>query len=395
MPTARDYFLQAQANIVSGLALLPPDSKRTIQQSDLTYLGMMNTPLNARSNGAIALRRRPDGTKSLLVAGEDTSQNPLNEITLAGFSTTAPPSAALLNSWTPAAWQQGCLTWAPIPPASGGLQIGGMCMIDSTLYTVFGGHYDVSGGDKPVLFQTKFNADGTVTSSGPEFVTATNKFCRGWATGDPRGNLYLGAGLAAGDAASSWGRSLISVVPPQILVANGILPSVEMLGYPIGHEDTYPGTHVTSATQTTPVAGGGWINQGYVGTACWVETSSLIGVLYFGHYGDGYVWYGLNPDPASGSYDSVQLSKGYHATEWHGYCAIDNPAKYADVVSGKINPWDPRADSVFDPFPMMGNLPGGNEFTGSCFDADTNTLILSGTWVGTGFLGIHAFKVGT
>jgi hypothetical protein len=394
MPTARDYFLQAQANIASGLALLPADSKRTIQQSDLTYLGMMTTPLDARSNGAIALRRRPDGMKSLLVAGPDTSQNPLYEVTIPAFSTTAPPQAALLNTWLPAAWQQGCLTWAPIAPASGGLQIGGMCMIGDTLYTVFGGHYDVSPGDKPVLFMTKFNADGTLSSQGPVFVTATNKFCRLWATSDPTGKLYLGSGLAAGDAASPWGRSLISIPTASALTPNAMLPSVEMLGYPIGHEDDYPGTY-TSATVTTPKTGGPWINNGVVSTAVWVETSTLIGVLYFGHYGDGYVWYGLNPDPVSGNYDNVDLSKGYHATQHHGYCAIDNPAKYADVISGKIAPWDPRADSVFDPFPMMGNLPGGNLFTGSAFDPDTNTLILSGTWVGSGTLGIHAFKVGT
>ena len=33
-------------------------------------------------------------------------------------------------------------------------------------------------------------------------------------------------------------------------------------------------------------------------------------------------------------------------------------------------------------------------FTGAAFDADTNTLILSGTWGSSGMLVLHALKVG-
>jgi hypothetical protein len=402
---AADASVQALINQLTP----PPPVQRTLSKSDLTYLGKFLTTVNARSNGAIGLRRKPDGTKSLLVMGQDTGQNPLHEVTLPGFSTTAPPTAALLNTWTPAQWQQGCLTWNPIPPASGGLQVGGCVMLGNVLYTVFGGHYDVSGGDKPVLMTTTFNADGTLTSAGPWFTASSNKWCRSWAMTDPRKGLYLGGGITAGDGSSPWGRSLVSLpVPATFPAVNAVLPSTVWLGYPIGNPDVYPGTHVTSATQPTPVAGGPWINQGVVTTACWVETPTVIGVVYTGHYGDGYTWYGLNPDPVSGNVDTVNVSKGYHATEYHGYLSIDNPAKYAAVASGSVPSWTPHADSVFDPFPMMVSiqtipnqpttgtqqpLAGGNAFTGSVFDPDTSTLYLSGTWEGTGQLGIHAFKV--
>jgi hypothetical protein len=43
---------------------------------------------------------------------------------------------------------------------------------------------------------------------------------------------------------------------------------------------------------------------------------------------------------------------------------------------------------------MMGNLSPANFFTGAAFDADSNTLILSGTWGSTGMLVLHALKVG-
>jgi hypothetical protein len=45
----------------------------------------------------------------------------------------------------------------------------------------------------------------------------------------------------------------------------------------------------------------------------------------------------------------VDLAKGYHATEHKGYLAMDNPAKYDDVLAGKVQPYTLRADTVIDP----------------------------------------------
>jgi hypothetical protein len=110
-----------------------------------------------------------------------------------------------------------------------------------------------------------------------------------------------------------------------------------LLTYPIDHEDDFPGTY-TLATVATPKAGGPWINNGNVTTAIWIDTLALAGALYFGRIGEGYVWYGLNPDPVSGHKDTVDLAKGYHATQHKGYLAIDNPGKYQNVLAGRCSP---------------------------------------------------------
>lgn len=394
--------LIALSNILAGIIAqlqAPPAPPRTarhvITPADMTYLGVMKTPLDARSQGAIALRRRPDGTKSLLVSGPSTTGNPLAEITLATFNADPAKQAAakLLNSWQPEQWQQNCKSWGSIPLPSGGLEIGGMVMIGDTLYSTFHGHYDVNPGNKPVLFASKFNADGTITSSGPWFIDAGNHQTCLWLTTN-NGKLYAGAGLTAGDAASPWGRSLYEVqIPDAATPAFSTLTSRVLLTYSIGHEDEFPGTY-TSATVSTPKAGGPWINNGNVTTAIWIDTPTPEGVLYFGRIGEGFVWYGLNPDPASGNKDTVDLAKGYHATQHKGYLAIDDPAKYDDVVAGKVQAYTLRADAVIDPFPMMGNLAPANFFTGAAFDEDTNTLILSGTWGPSGLLLLHGLKVG-
>jgi hypothetical protein len=268
-----------------------------------------------------------------------------------------------------------------------------MVMIGDTLYATFHGHYDVSPGNKPVLFASKFNADATVTSSGPWLIDAGNHQTCLWLT-THNGKLYAGAGLTAGDAASPWGRSLYEIqIPDSSTPPFSTLTSQVLLTYPIGHEDDFPGTY-TSAAVPTPKTGGPWINNGNVTTAIWIDTPALAGVRYFGRIGEGYVWYGLNPDPATGNKDAVDLAKGYHATQHKGYVAIDNPEKYLDVMASKVPPYALRADTVIDPFPLMGNLSPANFFTGAAFDADSSTLILSGTWGPTGMLLLHALKVG-
>ena len=111
--------------------------------------------------------------------------------------------------------------------------------VGDTLYAAFHGHYDVSPGHKPVLFASKFNTDGTITSSGPWFIGAGNHQTCLWLT-THNGKLYAGAGLTAGDAASPWGRSLYRIqIPDPTTPAFSTLASQVLLTYAIGREMEY------------------------------------------------------------------------------------------------------------------------------------------------------------
>src|SRR5438105_14537295 len=70
-----------------------PGKKRVPGAGDLKYLGAMKSPLDimpgsgdpwlSRAQGALALRTRPDGTRSLLVSGATVKyRNPLVEISI-------------------------------------------------------------------------------------------------------------------------------------------------------------------------------------------------------------------------------------------------------------------------------------------------------------------------
>src|SRR5438309_4664292 len=94
--------------------------KRILSASDLKYLGIMKAPLDimpgsgdpwlSRAQGALALRTRPDGSRSLLVSGATVKyRNPLVEISIEEFSTD--PDKAVrgkfLGGWKADDWQQG------------------------------------------------------------------------------------------------------------------------------------------------------------------------------------------------------------------------------------------------------------------------------------------------
>ena len=377
-----------------------PGKKRVPGAGDLKYLGAMKSPLDimpgsgdpwlSRAQGALALRTRADGTRSLLVSGATVKyRNPLVEISIEEFSPDPDKAvrARLLNGWKADDWQQGSKTWGKIP-FTGYLETAGLLWEKDTLYSVFGGTYDVSGGDKPVLMMTRFQADGRLKSYGPWYAGAGNKQTRNYLMRVPDWyaqhylgghTLAAGAGLNAGAGSSPWPRSLISLDwPAETLPPNRTLAARTMLFYPMSHADVYPVPY-RSATLKKPRTGGPWINQGVVATAVWIDTPTLSGVLYFGRIGKGYGWYGMNPDPATGISDRVNLSKGYHSEDYQQYLAIDDPLKYVAVISGQAPSWSIKANSVVDLNTLPGvNLPEGTLFTGAAFDAATSTLILCG-----------------
>jgi hypothetical protein len=390
------------------------DHKRVITAADLKYLGVMKAPLDimpgtqdpwlSRAQGALALRTRPDGSKSLLVCGPTVRyRNPLVEISIEGFNTD--PEQAVrgkfLNGWKADDWQQGCKTWGKIP-FTGYLETAGMLWEKDTLYSVFGGTYDVSGGDKPVLMMTKFHEDGTLKSYGPWHIAAGTKQTRNYLVRVPDwyaqqhlgGNTFAaGATLNAGDGSSPWPRSLISLPwPAPTLPPTSTIPSKTMLFYPMNHPDIYPAPY-RSAVVKKPLTRGPWINNGVVPSAVWIDTPALTGVLYFGRIGKDYVWYGQNPDPKTGITDRVNLSKGYHAENYQQYLAIDNPLKYLGVLGGKAPSWSVTANATVDLDTLPGvKLPEGAMFTGAVFDPTTSTLILCGDAEQVGFNPMALFR---
>jgi|GEM_PF-6566666 len=392
--------------------------KRIIKASDLKYLGIMKAPLDvmpdsgepwlSRAQGALALRCRPDGMKTLLVSGATARfNNPLVEISIEEFNTDPAKivRAKLLNAWKSDEWQQGRKTWGKIP-FTGYLETAGLLWEKDTLYSLFGGTYDVSGGNKPVLMMTKFLPDGTLKSYGPWYTAAGTKQTRNYLVRVPDwyatkylgGNtIAAGATLNAGDAGSPWPRSLISLAPPsESLAPNSTLPTRTMLFYPMNHADTYPSAYRSAGVKK--LTRGEWINNGVVPSAVWVDTPELSGVLYFGRIGKGYVWYGQNPDPKTGITDRVNLSKGYHAESYQQYLAIDDPLKYVSVIMGKVPSWSIRANSEADLNTLPGvEFPEGTMFTGAVFDPDKSMLILCGDAEQVGsnpMLLFRAFHVG-
>lgn len=341
--------------------------------------------------GPLAIRKKPDGTRTLGIGGPQTAA--------AAGAGNVPSPFVELGDFAAGGVASVVKVWGDIyqgkrmiPGWSGQLQTNGLYWSDpSTLWWTFTELYDVSPGnqlpnvpnsaqEKPCLGCTRFNPDGTTfTAYGPWYIAppANQHLCHDWIAPLPvwlataTGMTHvMGAGFLSGDGPASWGPPAVAITlpDPTTLPPLSLIPCKILAAYPnlpatsharrdpfyttLDHPDQYP-----PADGSGGPLSGYWTNGDRVKSFCFIDLPGVQGCAWFGRMFGGSagapasVWYGDSPVAYNGlTYaDPVQSSRGDHSTRYRQALVLGDPGQFAAVAAGKLQPWQVQPTEIVDP----------------------------------------------
>ncbi len=167
----------------------------------------------------------------------------------------------------------------------------------------------------------------TMTARGPFFALPDSHHACGYVF-DLHGLRAFGAGLASGNAASSWG--------PYAITETG----VELVGYSLANRCRRNSDYIMHGgpdimpTGARPERAGFWTQDDIVGGAVLVDLPDKQGLVFTGYQAHGHVWYG-RPDDIPGLAPDLLQTTGPHAQfrvpTWWIYDSAPAPLDFEEV----------------------------------------------------------------
>lgn len=379
-----------------------PLDKPVLNSSNFEYLGSFDLPLVANgwstafSNNGLT-HRYVNGQLQFLTTSHVYSGGLVYEFNYPGIATGGSlPTATVVNNWGDVYTGK---KWVGNDGGSNALNAGvdsyGL-YFDETLdrlYWSYGHWYNTTNQDNPSFGYSILNDEtGVATGVGAwGLENRGEKFSRGgtlripqWFADNYTGGKSLGVGFGGYFsiiASGSFGPSLAAVDDPDLAVNpdRSALANTPMIGYPSNaptrgernpnYYSTYDGGAWNPSNGT-----GYWTWSDLIhGSASWIDTPELGGVLYLAKLGTGNVFYQGSTTNASGA-----------VYEWMVY----DPKDLADVASGAKQQWeiqpkfrwnDSNLFPVNDGYGFSGY--GSNNIGGITYDATTGRLYVLATGV--------------
>lgn len=390
-------------------------ARRVPVPSDWTYLGRMLGPTNltdgGNAQGPMALRKKPNGTKSLMILGH--AGQDIWEMSIPGFSLTNPQRAQLIQAWGLSLYSTNRTSSDPGKTSSNGLYFD---IPTQRLFITYGLNYDVgggAGGDVPVLLFAQFDpVTGAYTGTyGPFLVDVGHSRVRSGLLAIPSwfqpfvGGRTIGifGGLYSGSSAASWGPDLFALdMPTPSTPALTKLTTKTMLFYPnldatgsftrryVRSNDIIPTDALTGLPLPPPgriafpTAINGrqpWTETDGVYAACWPDTKVISAPIFGWSKAIGKGWYGQPtiPNGTGGTITAACVGpagKGDNASGFQNQILAFDPNVLKQVVQGTIPSWQPSAAQQFDAAAQFGiTLNCKGLYVGFAFDSDTNRVI--------------------
>lgn len=337
-----------------------PLNKPVLNQGDFTYLGAFDMPLTANgwstafSTGGLT-HRYVNGNLQFLTTSHVYSGGLVYEINYPGLNTNGEmPKASVIKNWgdvyTGNKWVGNDGGTSSL---SGGVMTYGLYYDQNLnrLYWNYGHWYNASNPYNPsVGYSTLNDTTGVATGVGAwGLQDRGEKFSRGgtlripqWFADDYTGGKSLGVGFGGYFSiigSGSLGPSLAAINDPDIVTeANrSSVDNIPLIGYPANapgraerntnYTSYYDGgVYPSTPGNWNPSNGKGyWTWSDYIyGSASWIDTPSMGGVLYLARLGTGDVYYQTSNTHASGS-----------VFEWMVY----DPKDLAAVATGAKQQW--------------------------------------------------------
>ena len=235
---------------------------------------------------------------------------------------------------------------------------------------------------------------------GPWRLAVGVKGAANWIMPLPGGTYGVGAGLIAGNAASSWGPQLHTglVLPSPSTPTGPSAPDLPTQATWVHHPMSQKAPRTSDVTPHgnagEPV--GEWNGKDHLTSAVYVDLPDKHGVVFIGALSTGHIWYGDGADCGHGIADPCSPFQGYHSEGNRAEMWFYDPAVLADRrgrESWEVLPteWKPLND--------YGAATSCNgQSTGAYFDPTTRRLYLTqGSIDNTGSFykipAVHVFEV--
>jgi hypothetical protein len=426
--------------ISPGAAVTPIDPMPTpsgtgvpvLKPSDFKYLGAMRIPESGYpsddeltwSYGALAARRVNDVLQFFMTGSNVTGDRVFEFVDTQSYDADyrQAPRARMAAYWGDI-YKGKRTSWQAdgTPVKLQYLFTRGLLWHNNRLYWTYFDGYNVSNHDDWCIGMSNLGSTpGSSVAYGPWRPTAAGpgpgvKHAGWWLVEMPDGTLGAGSSLMSGNAMSSWGPELVAgcafptditpsgfgkpnIVFPQTYVQyqmmfghinlDGSLPSgQEILAVRRTDDYVFHNTNPSvgypeGPTEIDPLKNGGmgtYTQADGVSSCVYINLPDKAGILFMGAEGTGHIWYGPYSNCGHGFANPCGGGQGPNASGYAQKWWIYDPNECRKVVDKKIQPWEVRPTSAFDPTTSIAPLKLGCQRLpgGAFFDRQTRRLYVA------------------